>query len=181
MIIALTGTPGTGKTTIAELLKKTYHYTVLSQNQIALEHDFIIDFDEKRNSKNLDLLALDNYLQKHHQSDEPIILDGHATHLLKSVSKVLILRCHPQELKRRLQTRDWSSEKIAENLEAEALDVILCETVEFHQEDDLFEIDTTNHIPHETAEAIHRIIQNSFAATPNYKIGRIDWTEEHFR
>lgn len=181
MIIALTGTPGTGKTTIAQLLKTTYHYKILSQNQIALEHDFILDHDSTRDSKNLDLDALDFYLQKHYQETrEPLILDGHASHLLDSVFKVIILRCQPQELKARLQSRDWSKEKILENTDAEALDLILCQATEHHKEDDLFELDTTHHIPHEIAETIHNIIQDNFTPTPNYKIGHIDWSEDYF-
>ena len=56
---------------------------------------------------------------------------------------VIILRCRPDILKSRLVKRGYRGEKIQENVEAEALDVILVETLEIHPPGHILEIDTT--------------------------------------
>jgi adenylate kinase len=60
-------------------------------------------------------------------------------------------------------------EKTRENLEAEALDVILVEAVEFCSRVD--EIDTTGRSPPEVAELVTRIIKGELVQPP----GQVDW------
>ena len=79
------------------------------------------------------------------------------------------------KLKKRLEKRGWSEEKIKENVEAEALDVILCETVDIHSEKNVFEIDTTDRQPQEVGRDVKYIMGGK---VKNYKIGKIDWSEE---
>ena len=107
-----------------------------------------------------------------------VILEGHLSHLLKNVDYVIILRCHPETLWRRLRNRNWNKEKIKENVEAEILDIILCEAVEKHSRDKLFEIDTTNLQPKEVADIILELIESGFKRDEKLSIGRIDWSEE---
>ena len=49
MIIAITGTPGTGKTSISKILVKN-DFEVIDLNRIALENKFLISKDEERDS-----------------------------------------------------------------------------------------------------------------------------------
>ena len=76
-------------------------------------------------------------------SDEILILEGHFSHHFADWS--IVLRLLPSELEARLEARGYSAEKIRENLEAEALDVILVEAVEICSRVD--EIDTTGRAP----------------------------------
>ena len=46
-------------------------------------------------------------------------------------------------LQKRLEQKGWKKEKIRENVDAESIDVILCEAVEFFNKEDIFEINTT--------------------------------------
>jgi adenylate kinase len=54
MIIAITGTPGTGKTTVASILKKK-GFIVVDLKQVAFDNDFIIGIDKERNSSIVDV------------------------------------------------------------------------------------------------------------------------------
>ena len=65
-----------------------------------------------------------------------------------------------------------------ENIEAETIDVILCETVELHPEENIFEIDTTNKNIKSVLSSIVEIVKSNFEPTKKYKIGKIDWSEE---
>ena len=58
MIIALSGTPGTGKSSVSAFLQKKGYETV-SINEIALENDFILGLDKERGSKILDIDKLE--------------------------------------------------------------------------------------------------------------------------
>jgi broad-specificity NMP kinase len=56
--------------------------------------------------------------------------------------------------------------------------VILCESVEIHNEENIFEIDTTEESIEFVASSIIEIIKNKFQPMKKYNIGKIDWSEE---
>ena len=180
MFIALTGTPGTGKTTLTPFLKEK-GYTVIDLNAIAQQEEYILGIDEKRKSNIIDLEKIDKDLQQYNSKSEPILIESHLAHLLPHIQKIIVLRCHPAELKKRLKKGQWNDEKIKENLEAEILDIILCESIDKQKKSNVFEIDTSQSSPRETAHSVIEIIENKSEVIQRYKIGNIDWSEEILR
>lgn len=181
MLVALTGTPGTGKTSVAHQLKQK-KIIIVHLNELAFSQNFIVGEDRERKSKILNMKKIDTYLKKQYvDSSDLIIVEGLASHLLHSVQKIIILRCHPRILKQRLQQKQWNQEKIRENVEAELLDIILCESVDLTKEQNIFEIDTTNLSITKVVQMILDIIEHDFSVGTKYKIGQIDWSEELIR
>jgi adenylate kinase len=177
MIIALTGTPGTGKTSIAEVLKSK-GFEVVDLNKEACENNFILGKDTTRESNIIDIDKFNKYAFDKYCGKEIVIIEGHLSHLLKIVEKIIILRCHPDTLKRNLLNKGWKKEKIMENLEAEILDIILCETIEIHKENNIFEIDVSDKSVENISYMIIELIKTKFKMMKKYKIGKIDWSEE---
>ena len=177
MIIALTGTPGTGKTSVSNILQEN-DFEVVDLNKIAISNNFLIGEDEERDSKIVDVDTSNGYINENYKEKDIVFIDGHLSHLLKSVDKVIILRCHPDELRKRLSQKRWKKSKVKENIEAEILDIILCEAVDVHPEKNVFEIDTTNLDINSVSELIMEIINNNFEHMKKHNIGNIDWSEE---
>jgi len=177
MIIALTGTPGTGKTSVSNILQEN-DFEVIDLNKIAINNNFLIGEDEERDSKIVDVDTSNGYINENYKEKDIVFIDGHLSHLLKSVDKVIILRCHPDELRKRLSQKRWKKSKVKENIEAEILDIILCEAVDVHPEKNVFEIDTTNLDKNSVSELIMEIINNNFEHMKKHNIGNIDWSEE---
>ncbi len=177
MRVALSGTPGTGKTSVATVLKNQ-GYSIVHLHTFAKENHCIAGVDKKRNSQLIEMVKLDKAIQKNFPSDALVFFDGHIAHLLKTMEKVILLRCHPTKLEKRLLKKKWSAKKRRENIDAEILDVILCEAVERYPSEDIFEIDTTKRTANETAAVIGRIVNKNFQSTRTYGIGQIDWSEE---
>jgi adenylate kinase len=175
MLVALTGTPGTGKTTVSNLLRKE-GYKIVKLKELAVEKDFVTGID--KGTKIVDIEALNNYVNQRYKGEDIVFIEGHLSHLLDAVDKVIVLRCHPTCLKRRLESKRWNQGKIKENVDAETLDVILCEAAEIHPERNIFEIDTTGKKTHETLMSIVEIVKNNFRPLKKYNIGKIDWSEE---
>ena len=167
MKVALTGTPGTGKSTVAGMVDAGF--SVVHVNDL-IKEKYNVGLDEERNSWIADLPGLSRYVKK---LKGDIILEGHLSHLLP-VDMVIVLRASPGKLRARLEERGWSEAKIKENVEAEALDVILSEAVEAHKK--VYEIDTTNMTPMQVREAIREIIRG----TDRYQVGSVDFSEEAF-
>ena len=177
MIIALTGTPGTGKTAASNILQKK-GFKIIDLNKVVSEKGFIIGRDEKRDSNIIDIERFNIFVKKNLSESDTIIIEGHLSHLLKNVEKVIILRCHPNKLRKNLSNRNWKKDKINENIEAEILDIILCEAIEIHSKDNIFEIDITDKSTINVATCITEIIQNKFKNMKKYYMGKIDWSEE---
>ena len=167
MKIALTGTPGTGKSTAARLVDAGFR--LIDLNSIIRDR-FNLGIDEERNSVIADLDRLSAYVR---QLQGNVILEGHISHLLP-VDVIIVLRTAPAVLRTRLESRGWGEHKVKENLEAEALDVILIEAM--GQCDKVYEIDTTDITAEQVAEAIREIAMG----TDNYKPGSVDFSEAYF-
>ena len=76
-------------------------------------------------------------------------------------------------LRQRLEARGWGPEKVRENVEAEAIDVILQEAVT--NLPFVYEVDTTDLTPEATADAILAVLQGK---TKGHEPGSVDWTSE---
>lgn len=171
MRIAITGTPGTGKKTVSSLLISK-GYEVLDINEIVTAYDFIVGYEEK--TKIVDLDKLNTFLQNliRKKGKDIVFIKGHLSHLL-DVDLVIVLRCKPNELRRRLKQKGYNDEKIQENVESEVIDVITVEAAESYQK--VYEIDTTKKRPNKAVEAILKILNNE---GEEYKVGGIDWSED---
>lgn len=171
-MIALTGTPGTGKSTVA-LTLQAKGWSVLEVNDLARRHGLLRSKDPARDSYDLDLDELQDALEK--EGFEDGVLVGHLSHLL-DVDMVIVLRCHPEVLAERLGSRKWLLAKVRENALAEALDVILAEAADSGLP--VFEVNTTEMTLPETEEAILAILAGE---KEKYAVGNIDWSEEALR
>ncbi|MFC4552512.1 adenylate kinase family protein, partial [Halorussus sp. GCM10023401] len=86
-----------------------------------------------------------------------VLVESHLAHHLDA-DKVVVLRCRPDELERRLTDRGESEAKARENAESEALDVILSEAVDAHGVDRVYEVETTDRSPEAVAEEIAAVL-----------------------
>ena len=171
MLIALTGTPGTGKTSVAKVLEGEYRVIYLKEYREAWMY-----WDGERDSYVIDLEVLRERVMKE-DKDEKIIVEGHYSHEMP-VDMVIVLRCHPCELERRLKKRDYREEKIKENVEAEAMSLITSEAIIYHGKDNVFEVDTTWRKERDVAKDVRKIIETrdrSFAPRINYSEEILKW------
>ncbi len=179
MLIGLTGTPGTGKTSVSRFLEKKRHWKVIHLNDLIKEEHLYTEIDEKRDAVVADMELIRERLAEiiNGKDNEVIILESHLAHYIADI--VIILRAYPPELKMRLKTRGYSEEKIRENTEAEALDVILVEAFEWCKK--VFEVNTTGKSLEETGQDIEKIIDHILSGTEEklseYEPGSIDWID----
>lgn len=152
---ALTGTPGVGKTTTAELLRERGH-RVVDVNAL-VDEGFHGHLDEERDSLVADLDGLREALK-----DEEGLLEGHLSHLL-DLDLAIVLRCSPEILEERGLN--------AENVEAECVDVVLVEAVETCEE--VHEVDTSSLSPGEVADRVERVLRGEEELPP----GAVDWSD----
>ena len=166
MRFAVTGTPGVGKTSSCALVKGL---PVVHVNELVDRLDLASGYDRKRKTKEVDISKLARAVAKMNGN---FILEGHFSHLLR-VDVAIVLRCSPKILERRLRKKGWDESKVRENVEAEAVDVILIEALENVPE--VCEIDTTKRTPSQVAKGIEKIIAGE---RQKYRVGNVDWSRE---
>ena len=150
--VAVTGTPGTGKSTATALLEGEYDVIHLN-DRIKSDDDLWTERDDDRDTLVADLDAVREDL-----GDWAGVLDSHLAHRF-DVDRVVVLRCHPETIESRLEARGESPETAAENAESEALDVILSEAVDEHGVEKVYEVDATDRGPEAVADAIRAAIE----------------------
>ncbi len=164
MMIGITGTPGCGKTTVADLLREMGHQILDLKTTVG---PFVLEHDE---ASDADVVDVDAWADAFPYTEG--FVEGAFAHYLPC-DKIVILRCRPDVLEKRLALRGYSKEKIRENMEAEALDVILIETANAFASEQIYEIDTTST---ERESVVRSIISFAKGETP-VSFGSLDWSE----
>ena len=98
-------------------------------NDLAISNNLVLGIDDDKGYKIIDVDALNETLLGIISKSDNLIVEGHLSHLCSGADKLIILRCRPEILEKRLALRDYSESKIHENLEAEALGVCSSESL----------------------------------------------------
>jgi len=130
-IIAVSGTPGTGKSTLAKELAVKLGYTYID---VSLMVDSVTEeYDEERDCAVVDVGNLTRRITEELKGIlGGAVVDSHLSHYLspKLVSLCIITKCGLKELKKRLEKRGYSERKVRENLDAEIFDTCRVEAIE---------------------------------------------------
>jgi len=196
MIIAVTGTPGTGKTSVCKSRSLGREFDFLDLNRVVKEKGFYTGVDNERGGCLVaDLEKLWDFVRSEERVEEGgkeggrvVLIESHLSHLL-SPEVAVVLRANPALLAERLKQKGFSGPKIRENLEAEVLDIILAEAVE--RCGVVYEVDTSGKSVEEVASAVREIVLTETAGSPakgnlvkakqkslkeRHKPGSVDWS-----
>lgn len=197
-IIFISGTPCTGKTTLAtELANKLendgFNCKFIKINDFAIANDFVDGEDPDKFYKiiniekldkglneeldaffnsNLELNNSNNSNNSNPNNDKIAIVEGHLSHLCHGADKMIVLRLNPNVLNERLDARNYTESKVYENCEAEALAVCSAEAYEIYGED-VSEIDCGDKSIDDLVAICLDIINDS----EEYPIGYIDFMD----
>jgi adenylate kinase len=165
--IALTGTPGTGKSTVAELLSRRYSTVEVG----AFAQEIGKGHLKKGGEVVVDIGGTGRWIRRHPLATSRILV-GHLSHLFP-LQDTVVLRCHPVELGRRLTSaRRGDRRSRRENMLAEAVSVVTSEALALGR--NVFEIDTTDVNPAHVAREVSAWLKGPRRA----RWGRVDWLRD---
>lgn len=123
MRIALTGTPGVGKTTLAAEAAR-HGWQVVDVKAWAQESGAVVGHDVEQGADEVDT----DLLRVPPDDGSPVLYEGHLSHHLP-LDAAWVVRLDPLVLRSRLLARGYPQWKVEENVEAEAMDLILQEAL----------------------------------------------------
>lgn len=186
-LVIISGTPGTGKTSVSNKISELIDIKVITLNELAISEGLIHDIDQKRDTNIIDVDNLVSYVMKKikelkQRGIKLIIIESHFSDIVPNnlINYAFVLRCEPSVLRKRLEKRGYSKEKIVENLQAEILGNCANFLIKKEMERPLLEIDTTSLDVEGVSSIILDIIQNN-ANMEKFHVGKVDWLEKLFQ
>jgi len=157
LLVVVAGVPGTGKTSVGSRLARLLGLGFTTLSWLVLEHGAWRGYDRERRSFVVDVERLCEVLPRRG------VFETHWLGVLAECSvrpdAVVVTRCHPLVLLRRLQRRGWPLRKVAENVEAELVGVVASEALGFAEQGLaglVLEVDTSSI---GVEEAVRRIVE----------------------
>jgi adenylate kinase len=164
MMCGITGTPGTGKSSVGTELLRRGRTVIRIADTV---RPYVIGIDKERDTE---LIDVDRWIEEFVPVEG--FVEGHFAHLLPC-NRIVVLRCRPDVLKNRLAQRNYREEKIRENVQAEALDTCLIESVELYAPLQILELDTTARDAVFCADQTERFVDGEIPGG----FGTLDWSE----
>ncbi len=173
--MVVTGTPGIGKTVVSEKLARRLAAIHINVGEVVKKNNLTSGYDEKRQTLIADTTKVKKKVaQMMAGTRKTIIVDGHyAAGVLSKdqVTKVFVLRCHPEQLMQRMMERGFHGSKLKENLAAEILDVCLTDAIRDVGADKICELNTTGRTPEAVVDDILLILKSKKGC----EVGVVDW------
>lgn len=173
-IIIVTGTPGTGKTTLARALAKAIEACYLNLTKFVSKHKLYSGTDRQRRTKIIDMARTRAHLKKElRMMHGPVVIDTHVPAGIvpgEMVKRVFVLRSDPRILEGRLRAKKWKANKIRENVLAEIVDSCLNSAVEQYGRRRVIQFDTSRMNMQECVALMKRSIAGRLG-----KRMKIDW------
>ncbi|MFX0209647.1 MAG: AAA family ATPase [Candidatus Hodarchaeota archaeon] len=155
----ITGVTGTGKTTVAQKLTQQLSLDYLEVNTLVLEKGFYLGYDINRDSVIIDDELLIPHIESIVADNKRLCLVGGIIPLKDVFELIIVLRCGIPILKQRLISRNYPKEKIESNLEAEIMNVVYYEAIEFFPEQKVVEVYNDENSIDETCNQISSIVR----------------------
>ena len=174
-VILVTGTPCTGKTSVAKQLTTKLNALYINLTEFAEKHNLTLGEDKQRKTTIIDEERMQQKLAEtiNATDNANIIIDGHYASAVTSpalTTHVFILRRNPKELKQFMQKCDFKGTKLWENLSAEILDTCLIEALQT-QKGKICELDATGKTVEETVSDITDVLEKGKKCYS----GIVDW------
>jgi len=153
--LGITGTPGTGKKTIAPLVAEILGLPLIGLNEVLSVRELATA------SRGVDSRMLRRRLLK--RAKGRTLVFGHMIpDVLEStdVGNVVVLRCDPSQLKVRLSQRGYSLKKVTANVEAELIGVVSAACISKFGRARVSEFDTTAEPVGSSARAVARLLSS---------------------
>jgi len=166
MRISITGVPGTGKTTISELVGKALKMKVIHLTELAKKEGFLAGFDRSRACRIVNIEKLKDKLER----EKNAIFESHFAEEIPA-DLVIVLRLDPYEVTERLQNRRYSKRKAMENALAEALDYYTTQK----RKKRYLEIETTSLTPYEIVDKVVKAVRTKKGDKVDYSY----WLDEN--
>lgn len=127
VVIIVTGSVGSGKTTLSKQLAKSLDFDYIDVNKVIKSAGLCEEYDKERDCVVVDENKLAKSLIRLIQSsDKSLVIDSHMSYFIPKeyVNLCVVTKCdNLKELERRLKKRKYSKHKIKENVEAEIFNV----------------------------------------------------------
>ncbi|MFA5303659.1 MAG: AAA family ATPase [Candidatus Nanoarchaeia archaeon] len=167
MKILITGTPGSGKTSIAKELSKLLELPYFDVKELIKSNPETIDSVENEE------LIINNKLKKVLKKvPENSIFETHLIEYCPEADVIVILRTKPSVLKKRLIKRKYSKQKIIDNLEVEVLDYF----TQSVKSNNVIEYETSKGSSKSNAKKIMELI-----AKKKYNKGEISYSDKEIK
>lgn len=166
--LGITGTPGTGKKSLSPLVASRLGVPSFSLNALAESYGLV---ERGRRDGEVDAGRLGRRILKDVRG--PCLLFGHLLPYAfgrNVFARVVVLRCEPKVLKRRLMNRGYPPRKIVENLEAELIGAIAADSREAFGRRHVAEFDTSAVTTRQAAPSLADLLSN-----PSAQSQPIDW------
>ena len=155
MSIVITGNPGVGKHTIAKKISQKMNFSIIDTNILAKDSGII---EKQEDTNDVDTQKLANII-KQIELDEKIVVGHLAPYVLEKnqVKIMIILRRNPYHLETVYKERNYSENKIKENVGSEILGVITHDTMEKFEEK-AFQVDVSEKNIEQVVEKVLQVI-----------------------
>jgi adenylate kinase len=158
MIIAVTGTPGTGKTAVSRKLSGMTGMRLVELNSLAEKKGLYKGTDRKRGCKIVDIPGLRRVVKALDEDGGALIVESHYAHDMPA-DAIVVLRASPAKIRERGRAKGWGAEKAEENVEAEIMEVCRSEALARARGKGVIEVDTTGKDAGEAAAEVASMLQ----------------------